>query len=137
MNGYVSDMRFNPSKEVRDKDNNRLFGFIVRQQGPNLFMITEIYNESRRYEIVSKTKLMAAIAEKVMKKQGIDRVCFVDIKDVSQQLAKYNIDPKKFDFEKKQDVIVEVEDWVRGEFISVDFTMDMMKADNEIVKDGK
>jgi hypothetical protein len=120
MDGHISDMRFNPSKEVYDNDNNRLFGFIVRRQGPKLVMITEIYNESRRYEIVSKTKLMAAIAEKVMKKQGIDRVCVVDIKDVNQQLVKHNIDPKKFDIERKQDVIVEVEDWVRGGFIPVD-----------------
>lgn len=123
-----------PSREVYDNDNNRLFGFIVRQQGPKLVMITEIYNESRRDEIVSKTKLMAAIAENVMKKQGIDRVC---IKDINQQLVKHNIDPKKFDIEKKQDVTIEVEDWVRGGFIPVDFTMGVTNVDNGIVKDGK
>lgn len=137
MDGNISDMIFNPSKEVYDNDNNRLFGFIVRQQGPKLVMITKIYNESRRDEIVSKSKLMATIAEKVMKKQGIDRVCVVDIKDINQQLAKHNIDPKKFDIEKKQDVTVYVEDWVRGGFVPVDFTMGVMNADNEIVKDGK
>lgn len=137
MDGHVPDMRFNPSREVCDKDNNRLFGFIVRQHGRKLVMITKIYNGSKRDEIVSNTKIMAAMAEKIMKKQGIDRVCVVDIKDVDQQLVKHNIDPKKFDIEKKQDVTVEVEDWVRGGFIHVDFTMGAMKADNENVKDGK
>jgi hypothetical protein len=130
MDGHVSDMRFNPSRQVYDKDDNRLFGFIVRQQGPRLVMIIEIYNESKRDEIVSNTKIMATIAENIVKKQGIDRVCVVDIKDVSQQLVKHNIDPKKFDIERKQDVIVEVEDWVRGGFVPVDFMMG-------IVKDGK
>ncbi len=137
MDGNISDMQFNASKQVYDKGGNKLFGFIVRQQGPKLVMITEIYNEYRRDEIVGKAKIMAAIAEKVMKKQGIDRVYIVDIKDVSQQLAKHNIDTKKFDIEKKQDVIVEVIDWVRGGFVPVDFTMGVMKADNEIVNDGK
>ncbi|MBU0895973.1 MAG: hypothetical protein KJ584_05190 [Candidatus Omnitrophica bacterium] len=132
MNEDISDIQFNPSREVCDNDNNRLFGFIVRQQGPKLVMIIEIYNESKRDEIVSNTKIMAVMAENIMKKQGIeiDRVCVVDIKDVNQQLVKHNIDPKKFDIEKKQDVIVEVEDWVRGGFVSVDFTMGVMKADN-------
>jgi hypothetical protein len=133
MDGYVSDMRFNPSMDVCDKDNNRLFGFIVRQQGRKLVMIIEIYNESRRDEIVSKTKAMAAMAENIMERQGIDRVCVVDIKDINQQLTKHNI--KKFDIDIKQDVTVEVEDWVRGGFVPVDFTMSMMKIDNEIVKD--
>ncbi len=136
MDENISDMRFNPSREVCDKDNNKLFGFIVRQQGPKLVMITEIYNKSKRDEIIGNTKIMAAMAENTMKKQGIeiDRVCVVDIKDVNQQLIKHNIDPKKFDIEKKQDVIVEVEDWVRGGFVSVDFTMGVMKVDNGIVK---
>lgn len=137
MGGHESDMQFNPSKEVCDKDNNRLFGFVVRQQGRKLVMITEIYNESRRDEIVSKTKIMAAMAEKIMKRQGIDRICVVDIKDVNQQLVKHNIDPKKFDIEKKQDVTVEVVDLVRGGFVPVDFTMGVMSVDNGIVKDGK
>lgn len=136
MDVHVSGMRFNPSKEVYDNDNNRLFGFIVRQQERKLVMITEIYDEYRRDEIVSKTKIMATIAENVMKKQGIDRVCIVDIKDINQQLVKYNIDPKKFDIDKKQDVTVEVIDWVRGGFVTVDFTMDVVNADNGIVKDG-
>ena len=137
MDGYVSDLQFNPSKVVGDKDNNKLFGFIVRQQGRNLIVITEIYIESRRDEIISKTKLMATITEKVVKEQGIDRVCVVDIKDVNDQLIKHNIDPKKFDIEKKQDVTVEVEDWVRGGFVTVDFTMGIMKVENGIVKEEK
>lgn len=99
MDGYASDLQFNPSKVVFDKDNNKLFGFIVRQQGRKLIVITEIYIESRRDEIISKTKLMAIVAEKVMKTQGIDRVCVVDVKDINEQLIKHNIDPKKFDIE--------------------------------------
>lgn len=139
MDEHVSDMKFNPSREVCDKCNNKLFGFIVRQQGPKLVMIIDVYNESKRDDIVSNTKIMANMAEKIMNRQGIevDRVCVVDIKDVNQQLIKHNIDPKKFDIDKKQDVIVEVEDLVRGGFVSVDFTMGVMKADNGIVKDRK
>lgn len=127
MDEYISDMKFNPSKDVYDKDNKKLFGFIVRQQGRKLVMITEIYNESRKKEIVEKTKIMAAMAEMIVKKQGIDRVCVVDSNDVNEQLVKYHIDPLKFDKDKKQDVTVEVEDWVRGGFISVDFTMGIIE----------
>lgn len=136
MDGYASDLQFNPSKVVCDKDNNKLFGFIVRQQGRKLIVITEIYIESRRDEIISKTKTMAIIAEKVVKPQGIDRVCVVDVKDINEQLIKHNIDPKKFDIEKKQDVTVEVEDWVRGGFIPVDFTMGIMKVENGIEEEN-
>lgn len=137
MDGHISELKFNPSREVCDKDHNRLFGFIVHRQGPKLVMITEIYDESRRKEIVDKTKIMAAMAEKILVKQGIDRVCVVDAKDVTEQLSRHKIDSKKFDWERKQDVIIEVEDWVRGGFVSVDFTMGVMKMDDGIVKDGK
>lgn len=120
---------FNPSKEVYDKDHNRLFGFIVHQQGRKLIMVTEIHNESRKKDIIKKSKMMGAVAEMVMKKQGIDRVCIVDSKDVNQQLAKYQVDHLKFGKDKKQDVTIEVEDWVRGGFISVDFTMGIIEND--------
>ena len=90
-------------------------------------MIIDVYNESRREEIVSKTKMMAAMAEKIMNRCGIDRVCIVDIRDVNEQLSRYNIDHKKFDIEKIHDVTVEVEDWVRGGFVSVDFSMGITK----------
>lgn len=127
MDRHISDMQFNTSKDVYDKDHKKLFGFIVRQQGPKLIMITQIYDDSRREEIVGKTKMMAKIAENVLKKKGIDRVCVVDSKDVNEQLSKYKIDHDKFDNDKKQDVVIEVEDWVRGGFVSVDFTMSILK----------
>ncbi len=124
---YISDMQFNASKEVYDKDNNKLFGFIIRQQGSKLIMITEIYDESRRKEIIDKTKTMAFLAEKIVKDHDIDRVCVVDAREVTEQLGRHKIDPEKFYPEKIQDVIIEVEDWVRGGFVSVDFTMKLVK----------
>lgn len=124
MNGFVN-MRFSASKEVYDNDHNKLFGFTGRQQGHNLVMIIEVYDESRRKEIVEKTKIMAILAEKALSKNGIDRVCVVDVKEVTQQLSTYKIDTDKFNGE--QDVIVEVEDWVRGGFVAVDFTMGIKK----------
>ncbi len=120
MNGFVN-MRFKASKEVYDNDHNKLFGFTARQQGRKLVMIIEVFDESRRKEIVEKTKIMAMLAEKILSKKGIDRVCAVDVKEVTQQLSIYKIDADKFNGE--QDVIIEVEDWVRGGFVSVDFTM--------------
>ena len=138
MDGNISDMHFNPSREVYDKDHKKLFGFIACQQGRKLIMITEIYVESRKKEIIEKTKMMAVITEMVVKKQGVDRVCVVDSKDVNEQLARYNIDPLKLDKDKKQDVIIEVEDWVRGGFVSVDFTMGICRAnDGKIIKGEK
>ena len=134
MDGYISDMHLNHSRDVYDKDNKKLFGFIVRQQGRKLVMITDTYDESRKKEIIEKTKMMANIAETIIRKQGIDRVCVVDSKEVNEQLAKYHIDPLSKD--KKQDVIIEVEDWVRGGFVSVDFTMGICRTD-DIIKGEK
>lgn len=135
MDKKLLDTLFSPSKDMVDENGEKLFGFTVSQQGPKLIMSIKIHQEKRRDEIIGKIKVMAIVAEELMSRQGIKRVCVVDSNEVLDQLSKYQIGEEELfkmsDEEKATDVTIEAIDIIRGDLISIEYAMRVMMLNRD------
>jgi hypothetical protein len=131
--GTVQYLTFNPSKNFVE-GNVVLFGITVRQQGRKLIVITKIYEEERREEIVRKMGIMVRVMMDVVPHghNGIYETYIVDQKDIIDQISKYKMTVDKFDENilQEQDVIVETIDLITGEMVPVEFSMKLLKIEN-------
>lgn len=123
--GVIQHLTFNPSKEFGDDEGEKLFGITVRQQGRKLIIITKIYNEKRRKEIIDKFRILIKLMITTMGDKEIDKIHIVDAKDMLDQMSKYKITAEKFDkyMKQKQDITVEIIDLITGEYVPVEFSV--------------
>lgn len=125
-------LTFNPSKNFAE-GNVILFGFTVRPQGRRLIIITKIYEEERREEIVKKLGIMTKVMMRIVpsSRSGVDKAHIVDQKDIIAQISKNKIPIDKFseNMEKEQDIIIETIDLITGEMVPVEFSMKLLKIE--------
>ena len=137
--GLVQHLTFNPSKNFAE-ENVVLFGITVRQQGRRLIIITKIYEDERREEIVNKLGVMVKVMMDLVPKVQdiIDSAHLVDQKDILAQISKRKISANKLieNIEQEQDIIVETIDLITGEMVPVEFSMKLVKIEKEMEEHG-
>lgn len=128
--GIIQHLIFNPSIEFVDKG-KKLFGITVRQQGRKLVIITKIYDDKRRKEVIDNLGIMSKIMMMTEGNGRIDKIHIVDSKDILDQLSKHKITADKFgkDMKQKRDIIIETIDLVTGEYVPVEFSVGIMKVE--------
>lgn len=136
--GAVQHLTFNPSKNFAE-GNLVLFGITVRQQGRKLIIITKIYEEERRDEILDKMRIMVKVMMNFIFKDRhlVDNAHIVDQKDILEQISKHKMTADKLalgmfqdeDIKQDQDIIVETIDLITGEMVPVEFSMKLLKVD--------
>lgn len=141
-NGVIQHLTFNPSKNFAE-GNLVLFGITVRQQGRKLIIITKIYEEERRDEIVGKMGIMVKVMMELTANgnSGVDRAHIVDQKDILEQISKHKITADKLasgivkdqDLKQEQDITVETVDLITGEMVPVEFSMKLLRIEKEKV----
>ena len=130
--GVIQHLTFNPSKNFTE-GNVVLFGITARQQGRKLIIITKIYEEEKREEIVDKLGIMVDVMMNLMShdQNMIDSVHIVDQKDILTQISKYKMTADKLaeNVAQEQDVTVETIDLITGEMVPVEFSMKLLKIE--------
>jgi hypothetical protein len=138
--GVMQHLTFNPSKNFAE-GNLVLFGITVRQQGRRLIIITKIYEEERREEIVGKLGIMVKVMMDMTFNDhtGVDRAHIVDQKDILSQISKHKMTADKLakNVTQEQDVTVETIDLITGEMVPVEFSMKLLKIEKTEMKDKK
>jgi|SRR3972149_1835575 len=120
--GIVQHLTFHPTREFTD-GNIKLFGITVKQQRRKLIIIIKIYEESKRNEIIDKSRMMTEMM-KFMVKNEIDVIHVVDSKDILDQISKYKLTVDKIEKDIcRSNVIIETMDIITGEFVSVEFNV--------------
>lgn len=129
--GITQNIIFNPSKNFAE-ENVILFGITVRQQGEKLIIITKIYEEERRDEIVQKLGIMVAVMMKIYQNRNIiDAAHIVDQKDILEQISKRRITMNDLteNMTQEQDITVETLDLITGEMVPIEFSMKLLKIE--------
>lgn len=133
--GSVQCLTFNPSKNFSE-GNTTLFGITARQQGRNLVIVTKIYKEKRRHEIIGKMGIVTNVIIGLMSnsRNKLDKVYVVDQKDVLEQISKHKMIDKKLvesvtltDFTKEKCVTIDVIDIVTGEMVPIGLSVKLLK----------
>jgi hypothetical protein len=128
--GRTIHLTFNPSKNFAE-ENVILFGITIVPQRRKLIIITKIYEEDRRDEIVNKLGIMANVMMMTIpsSRTGVDNIHIVDQKDILIQISKNNVDKFSGSIYKEQDLIVETIDLITGEMVPVEFSMKLLKIE--------
>ena len=130
--GTLQHLTFNPSKNFAE-ENVVLFGITVRQQGRKLIIITKIYEEERREEIVEKLGIMVKVMMSIVShdQSGVYRAHIVDQKDILAQISKHKMAAEKLaeNTTQEQDVTVETPDLITGEMVPVEFSMKLLRIE--------
>lgn len=138
--GVVQHLTFNPSKDFVE-GNVVLFGITVGQQGRKLIIITKIYEEEKREEIVNKLGIMVNVMMNLMphNQNIIDGAHIVDQKDILAQISKHKmtVDKLSENITQEQDITVETIDLVTGEMVPVEFSMKLLKIEKVETNDEK
>lgn len=128
--GTFQHLSFNPSKNFAE-ENVVLFGITVRQQGRRLIIITKIYEDERREEIIEKLGIMVKVMMDIVPttRSGVDVAHIVDQKDILVQISKCKMTADKLaeNIAQEQDITVETLDLVTGEMVPVEFSMKLLK----------
>lgn len=138
--GVMQHLTFNPSKNFAE-GNLVLFGITVRQQGRKLIIITKIYEEERREEIIGKLEIMVKVMMDMTfnDRTGVDVVHIVDQKDILTQISKHKMTADKLakNVTQEQDVTVETIDLITGEMVPVEFSMKLLKIEKAEIDNKK
>jgi hypothetical protein len=130
--GTFQHLTFNPSKNFAE-ENVVLFGITVRQQGRKLIIITKIYEEERREEIVEKLGIMVKVMMDIVPsaRSKVDMAHIVDQKDILVQISKHKMTADKLaeNIAQEQDITVETIDLITGEMVPVEFSMKLLKIE--------
>ena len=130
--GTFQYLTFNPSKNFAE-ENVVLFGITVRQQGRKLIIITKIYEEERREEIVEKLGIMVKVMMDIVPsvRSGVYMAHIVDQKDILVQISKHKMTTDKLaeNIAQEQDITVETIDLITGEMVPVEFSMKLLKIE--------
>ena len=130
--GTIQHLTFEPSKNFAE-GNVVLFGITVRQQGRRLIIITKIYEEERRDEIVEKLGIMVKVMMGIVSSSrgGVDRAYIVDQKDILAQISKNKMATDKLaeNIKQEQDIVVETLDLITGEMVPIEFSMKLLRIE--------
>jgi hypothetical protein len=128
----IQHLTFEPSKNFAE-GNVVLFGITVRQQGRRLIIITKIYEEERRDEIVEKLGIMVKVMMGIIpsSRSGVDRANIVDQKDILAQISKNKMAADKLaeNIAQEQDIMVETLDLITGEMVPIEFSMKLLRIE--------
>jgi hypothetical protein len=132
--GSLQHLTFNPSKNFAE-GNVVLFGITVRQQGRKLIIVTKIYEEERRKEIVEKLGIMVKVMMGIVpiSRSGVDYAHVVDQKDILVQISKYKmiVDKSSGNMAQEQDIVIETLDLITGEIVPVEFSMKLLRVEKK------